>query len=223
MTNESLSSSLLSECLSEISRHHSLSRNSQSRDQSPFRPESPFYTASESPVTENLGPFKTVSPFQVENLRTRRDSVGKLDGTEADVYDDILHGLSVSMYSPPIAPTPSMFSALSPQNKNLAQRSPTSIIRLSDGSDFPGESVEDDGMPKSDDISANLPDQKHLEKVNHVGKCVKALRQDGSRLENRKHPIVDSSKRAVVQEDTSRKRVACPKCDHFRGRPSEVK
>ena len=222
MTNESLSSSLLSECLSEISRHHSLSRNSQSRDQSPFRPESPFYTASQSPVTETLAPFETVSPSQVENRRTRRDSLGKLEKIATDVYDHF-HGPPVPTHSHPIAPTLGMFSALSAQNGDLAQRSPTTTTQLSHGSNFSNESVEDVGVPKSDDISAKLPDQKNLEKVNPVGKCIEALRQYRSRLENQKYPKVDNSKREIVQEDTSRKRVACPKCDRFRGRPSEVK
>jgi hypothetical protein len=127
------------------------------------------------------------------------------------------------MHLPPIAPTLGMFSALSPQDGDLAQRSPTTTIQLSNGSIFSNESVEDVGVPNSDDILAKLPDQKHLEKVNPVGKCVEALRQYRSRLENHKHPTVDNSKREMEQEDTSRKRVACPKCDRFRGRPSEVK
>jgi hypothetical protein len=127
------------------------------------------------------------------------------------------------MYSPPIDPTTSICSALSPQSEDLVQGPPTTITQPPNGSDFHGAIFEDVYVTKSDHISAKLLDQKHLEKVTDVGECVETLGQDGSRLEKQKDPTVNSSKLEVEQEDTSRKRVACPKCDRFRGRPSEVK
>ena len=201
----------MSERLSEAGRRHieeSQSRaatpcGSLSRDQSPFRPESPYYT----PPTgiAPLFPLDSVNPSDIDNLRDRAKAYIEysIPEVEAEQMVDSSNAENISA-EPDI---PSDFDDL-PQN--LIRRYQHSELRLLE-------------------VVKHIHDPNHannMEMLRDASDCINAMAHATAKINAFPDDISDSASRPHSTARSSSSlptATTCTICQKFTGRPSEIR